>query len=133
MDDFLSIKIKKHTSTNTKLILATILQEKLIYDVPKLQKMFDTLKETIESNPESSLIIDCRRVKNVDPKIAWEGASLLVRLDPITKTNLKTNCMVMESKVLENLVNVILKVHKPIIPFKLVKNNQGALQFATQN
>lgn len=132
MSDLISIKVKKHTETNTKLILLTILQEKLIYDMPKLQDLYNSIKDSVEANKGAALIIDCRRIKSVDTKIAWEGASILVKLDPITKRNLLRNCMVMENSLLENLVNLILKVHPPVIPFKIVKNNQEALQFSIQ-
>jgi len=132
MDEYVVIKLKNHKEYNKKILFVMVTCNK--FDCPKniMEEILSVYKGYLQENPNISTIFDTRQLNYVSPKTAWEGASMICRLNNLAKKNVLCSCIIMGSKMMKDLFNTVSKVHPVVVPYKIVDNNQDALAFVTE-
>jgi hypothetical protein len=132
MDDYVVMKLKNHKDYNQKILFVMVTCQK--FDCPKeiMNSILEQYKTYLEENPGISTVFDTRQLNYVSPKTAWEGASMICRLNNLAKRNVKCSCIIMGNKLIKDLFNTVTKVHPVIVPYKIADNNQEALDFVVE-
>ena len=116
MDEYVVIKLKNHKEYNKKILFVMVTCNK--FDCPKsmMEEILSVYKGYLEENPNT----------------AWEGASMVCKLNNLAKKNVLCSCIIMGNKMIKDLFNTVSKVHPVVVPYKIVDNNQDALAFVTE-
>lgn len=129
MDEIVEMKLKNHSQYNKKILFFYVKASRLEYDRKVMEETIQSYKKMLEENKDLSIIFDVRQLGYVNPKMAWEGASLVCKLNNLATQNVLCSCIIMENETIRKLFNMVTKVHPIIVPFKMIKNNQEALDF----
>ena len=73
------------------------------------------------------VILDIRNIKNYDKKIIWEGAGELKKHDTFLTRHTDTVYIINENFLVNELINILLKVMNSKTPTYLVKDINSAL------
>ena len=133
MDKFVTMKLKNHTKYNKKILFVSVVCSDFVCNKSIIDEIANQYEEHLKNNTELSVILDARTLNFLNPKIAWEGANVLCRFNTLAKSNVLSSCLVINNKNIVNLINMIIKVHPLVVPFKIVKTNEEALNFFTEN
>ena len=128
MTSYGSITIKNHKKYNKK-ILFLIFDECDITDEDIVEKMFVEYHKVIEDNPGISSIVDARNVKSCSKTLAFSKVKSLKKYDEMVRRNLLCMSILLDNPVLKLLLDAITKVHKFIVPTKIVKDNKEAMDY----
>lgn len=131
MEEYLIMKLKKHTIYDKKILFVMIKCKHFDMEESSMKECIESYKNYIEQNNNLSIIYDARNLNSVNTQIAWKGASLLCRLNGIAKKNVISACLIMNNISIKTLFNTVTKIHPIIVPFKIVQNNNDALEFVT--
>lgn len=131
MEEYLTMKLKNHTLYDRKILFIMVNNKK--FDMPDniMKDCVDKYKKYIEENDNLSIIYDSRNLNDIDAKIAWKGASMMCKLNGMAKKNVSSSCLIVNNDSIKTLFNTITKIYTIVVPFKLVKNNNEALDFVT--
>ena len=128
MTSYGEITIKNHKKYNKK-IMFLIFNECDITDENIVEKMFVEYHKVIEDNPGITSIVDARNVKSCSKTLAFSKAKLLKRYDELVRKNLVSMSIMLDNPILKLLLDAVTKVHKFIVPTKIVKDNKSAMDF----
>lgn len=129
MDDYVVMKLKNHKDYGKKILFIMVTCQKFDCSKDLMNDILNNYKNYLEENPGISTIFDTRQLNYVSPQTAWEGASMICRLNNLAKKNVSCSCIIMGNKLIKDLFNTVTKVHPVIVPYKIVDNNQEALDF----
>lgn len=132
MDDFVVMKLKNHKEYNKKILFVMVTCNELALDKSTMQMIMDDYKNYLNKNKDLSIIYDTRQLSRMSARTAWEGASMICKFNDIARQNVIASCVIMENKTIKNLFNTVTKVHPPVVPLKVVDNNQQALDFVIE-
>lgn len=128
MEEYFDIKVKNHKKLNKKILFVEYLKEDFTPDSDLMKKMIEHYIDTLNKHDEKLLIIlDIRNVKNYDKKIIWEGAGELKKHDTLLTSHSDTVYIINENYLVNELINIVLKVMKSKTPTHLVKDINSAL------
>mgnify|MGYP003125710399 CR=1 FL=1 len=128
MDDYLEIKVKNHKILNKKILFVEYLKDNVKFDLQTTRMLIKEYLKILEKEERVVLIFDVRMVKNFDKKTVWEGAGELKKYEKIFLKYVSRAYIISENNLLNNLVNIILKVMNNVIPTVLVKDINSALK-----
>lgn len=128
MTSYGEITIKNHKKYNKK-IMFLIFNECDITDENIVEKMFVEYHKVIEENPGISSIVDARNVKSCSKTLAFSKAKSLKKYDELARKNLISMSIMLDNPILKLLLDAVTKVHKFIVPTKIVKDNKSAMDF----
>lgn len=128
MTSYGEITIKNHKKYNKK-IMFLIFNECDITDENIVEKMFVEYHKVIEDNPGITSIVDARNVKSCSKTLAFSKAKSLKKYDELARKNLISMSIMLDNPILKLLLDAVTKVHKFIVPTKIVKDNKGAMDF----
>ena len=128
MTSYGEITIKNHKKYNKK-IMFLIFNECDITDENIVEKLIVDYHKVIEENPGISSIVDARSVKSCSKTLAFSKAKTLKRYDEIVRKNLISMSIMLDNPILKLLLDAVTKVHKFIVPTKIVKDNKSAMDF----
>lgn len=131
MDDIVSMKLKNHKEYGQK-ILIVVLKCSSFNSASVLEKILPEYQKYLEENPGLSTVFDTRSVKYINPKAAWDSTNVLCKINSIARQNVLCSAIIMDNKLIIELFNNINKAHPSVVPYKIVTNNQEALDFVTQ-
>jgi len=129
MDDYVVMKLKNHKDYDKKILFIMVTCQKFDCSKDLMNDILNNYKNYLEENPGISTIFDTRQLNYVSPQTAWEGSSMICRLNNLAKKNVSCSCIIMGNKLIKDLFNTVTKVHPVIVPYKIVDNNQEALDF----
>lgn len=132
MDKYVTMKLKNHTEYNKKILFLMINCSNLNCSKDEMNIMLKEYRNYIEDNKNLSIIFDARLLSSVNPKTAWEGASMICKLNNIAKDNVLCSCVIMGNKIVKDLFNTVVKIHPIVVPFKIASDNQDAFKFVTE-
>ena len=128
MTSYGKITIKNHKKYNKKIIFL-IFDECTIDDEKIVEKMFVDYHKVIEDNPGISSVVDARNVKSCSKTLAFSKAKGLKKYDELVRKNLVCMSIMLDNPILKLLLDAVTKVHKFIVPTKVVKDNKEAMDF----
>jgi len=128
MTSYGEITIKNHKKYNKK-IMFLIFNECDITDENIVEKMFVEYHKVIEDNPGITSIVDARNVKSCSKTLAFSKAKSLKKYDELARNNLISMSIMLDNPILKLLLDAVTKVHKFIVPTKIVKDNKSAMDF----
>tara|TARA_R110000772_G_scaffold267615_2_gene392029 strand:+ start:1364 stop:1768 length:405 start_codon:yes stop_codon:yes gene_type:complete len=128
MTSYGEITIKNHKKYNKK-IMFLIFNECDITDENIVEKMFVEYHKVIEDNPGITSIVDARNVKSCSKTLAFSKAKSLKKYDELARKNLISMSIMLDNPILKLLLDAVTKVHKFIVPTKIVKDNKSAMDF----
>ena len=128
MTSYGNITIKNHKKYNKK-IMFLIFDECDITDEDIVEKMFVEYHKVIEDNPGISSIVDARNVKSCSKTLAFSKVKSLKKYDELARKNLLCMSILLDNPVLKLLLDAVTKVHKFIVPTKIVKDNKEAMDY----
>ena len=131
MDKYLTLKLKKHTLYDKKILFVMVNCKHFDMDENTMKDCIENYKNYIEQNEKLSIIYDARNLNSVKGQVAWKGASLICQLNGIAKKNVTSACLIMNNISIQTLFNSVTKIYPIIVPFKIVQNNNEALDFIT--
>lgn len=123
------MKLKNHTTYDKKILFVTILCSTFEENDNIINQIIEKYKDYLIKNPGICIIFDTRRLNYVNPKSAWAYSNMLSKLNNLAKKNVTCSCVIMQNKMLKDLFNTVIKVHPIVVPFKIISNNQEALNF----
>lgn len=127
MDEYLDIKIKNHKVLNKKILFVEYLKPDLKFDISVTKMLIAEYLEILKEQDRVILIVDLRNLKSFDKKTIWEGAGELKINDRFFLEHIISSYIISENLLLNNLVNIVLKVMNNNIPTLLVKDINSAL------
>lgn len=128
MTSYGTITVKNHKKYNKK-IMFLIFDECDITDEDIVEKMFVEYHKIIEDNPGISSIVDARNVKSCSKTLAFSKVKSLKKYDELARNNLLCMSILLDNPVLKLLLDAVTKVHKFIVPTKVVKDNKSAMDY----
>lgn len=132
MDDIVVMKLKNHKEYNKKILFVLVTCKELKLDKNIMKKVIDEYKKYLDENKNLSIIYDTRQLSYLNPRTAWEGASMICNLNDIARQNVIASCVIMENRSIRSLFNTVSRVHPPVVPLKVVENNQQAMEFVIE-
>ena len=132
MDDYVIMKLKNHKEFNKKILFVMVTCQNFDCSKDMMNDILNKYKTYLEENPGISTIFDTRQLSQVSAKTAWEGASMICKLNNLAKRNVSCSCIIMGNKLIKDLFNTVTKVHPIIVPYKIAENNQEALDFVIE-
>jgi hypothetical protein len=128
MNEYFDVKIKNHKKTNKKIVFIKYLLEDFSPEtIEILREMIEFYKEQVEPYEGVILMFDMRSINSFDKKMVWEGAAELKKHEDYFVRHIEKVFLITESVIINNLVNIILKVMKNKLPTELVRNIESAL------
>ena len=131
MEEYLTMKLKKHTIYDKKILFVMINCKNFDMNEELMKECVETYKNYIKENDNLSIIYDARNLSSVKGQVAWKGASMICQLNGIAKKNVISACLIMNNISIKTLFNSVTKIYPIIVPFKIVQNNNDALEFIT--
>lgn len=131
MDDIISFKLKESSNKKYKILFVIVKSENINYSDSQVNQIFETYKNFLE-NHKFILIIDTRSLKTYSPRIIWEKLPLFMSLKSLAEEKVNSTIIITSYTSIHNLTNSIVKVYPSKRPFKVVKNNKDAFQFADE-
>jgi hypothetical protein len=128
MDKYFEVKIKNHKKANKKIIfIEYLLDEFRPENIELVREMIIFYKKQIEPFEGAIIIFDMRSIGSFDKKMVWEGAAELKKHEDYFLRHIEKSFIITESEIINNLINIILKVMKNKLPTELVRNIESAL------
>mgnify|MGYP003628173845 FL=1 len=128
MDKYFDVKIKNHKKAKKKIIfIEYLLEEFRPENIELVREMIDFYKKQIEPFEGVIVIFDIRNVGGFDKKIVWEGAAELKKHEDYFLKHIEKVYLITENNLINNLINIILKVMKNKLETELVRNIESAL------
>ena len=122
MDKYMEIKVKLYKE-KYKLLCITFKESNINYAPEVVHQIVKKMREILTKGTDFYMLIDTRGISHIDKKL------VAYTLNDIVKGRIKKSCMIIQNSNIKLLSELILKVHKPVIPFKLCDNNQNAISF----
>ena len=132
MEEYFKINIKNHKLLNKKILFIEYLPEKFLPNEILLKEMIGFYMTTLASNKKDKdnkiiVIFDLRNIEKYDKQKVWEGAGELKKHDDFFVRNIDKAFVIIENKLVVELLNIILRVLGTNIETTMVKNINEAL------
>jgi hypothetical protein len=129
MEDIVEFKLKKNEKS--RLILFVVFKKTsfTISDEKISKQVIDKYGKIISKYKDLYIVIDSRCVSNMSAELAWNIVSEFIKLNDIAIKNVKKVSVIISSKELLRLIEVMQKVYSFVVPTKICNTNQQALEY----
>jgi hypothetical protein len=129
MEDIVEFKLKKNEKS--RLILFVVFKKTsfTISDEKISKQVIDKYGKIISKYKDLYIVIDSRCVSNMSAELAWNIVSEFIKLNDIAIKNVKKVSVIISSKELFRLIEVMQKVYSFVVPTKICNTNQQALEY----
>lgn len=104
--------------------------EELPYNEELIILAMNSYIKFLQENKGLFVIVDIRILKTLQPAVVWDKIGRYnMKLKPLVEKNLKASCILLTNKTIKILVNSLVKVYPPIVPFMVCNNFEEAVKF----
>ena len=90
-------------------------------------------KNAENNNYKFSMIVDISNLGNIEFTKYNDWLELFNNLKEKTKKYIIKTCIITDSTILKNTINLFLIIYKPVRPMKILNNQNEALEFINNN
>lgn len=105
-------------------------EEELPYNEELIILAMNSYIKFLQENKNLFVITDVRILKTLQPSVVWDKIGKYnMMLKPLVEKNLKASCLLLTNKTIKILVNSLINVYPPIVPFRICNNFEEAIKF----
>ena len=129
LTDLFDIKFKNHAKHNKVIVFLVGKVKRFEADMTQIKKLINEYLKLIKEYKELSVCFDMRSFDSVSMKSVWEGVSECSNNDHIIAKSIRQECFIMDNTKMIYIINTVIRIHKPIFRFKMVKTLKEAVVF----
>ena len=129
MDEVVEFKLKKNEKGRLILFITFKKDRFSMMDEKISQNIVAKYGMIIKKYTDLYVMTDTRSIDTVSAELAWNLVTELVKCNDDAIKNVRKSCVLISSKELLRLVNLLHKVYTPVVPLKICETNAEGLKF----
>ena len=129
MDEVVEFKLKKNEKGRLLLFITFKKDRFSMIDDKITRDIILKYGKIIKNYTDLYVITDTRSIDTVSADLAWNLITDLIKCNDDAVKNVRKSCILISSKELLRLINLIEKVYTPVVPMKICETNADCLKF----